>query len=617
MAAVGFWASNQMDGSVAELLEVDPGLQDDGSALATAPVIVAPAPDTTDVDTAQTLQTDDETPPPPIVTAIPGRVLSPADAARIYAATGVWQRAPRLPGEPEPVTATTPQGIHSFDVVATVQDIPKPGTPNIEVLDHDLPILTPLNPAPANRPLPRDEDGFIRAAANGTVLPTGVWIFGRAPARQPPLRPTDEPAGLDDASIPTVQEDIVTALQLTAFTGDADFPSARAFIAPALSQPLQVARPSDDAPEWLPATAALISAPAEAPAEAAPLITDDLAAIPQTPSSPTPEQPDASVPATADTAPDQQSPAQTVAALADAPLETPAPAPAEGDLFDAPVGFVEVIQGRPAVVPPLRPGTPEIAPEADVAEAPADEDVVTETPVAEAPVFQDPSLSGFRPQGRPENLLPPSAATFEAIPTLAGFRPTLRPDGLAPAPAEVPEDDQADAVIEDPAVANATDISAIVASIAAAAPPSQIVNPTRSAIVASPRPDPRPRNFARVVSSAQALQQRQQTREAAASTSAAVAQNAPATAPATGGRTTVTVARAATVDNAIRLRDINLIGVYGKPGARRALVRMPNGRFVKVEVGSRLDGGRVTAIGDSALNFVKRGQTYALQLPAG
>ena len=69
--------------------------------------------------------------------------------------------------------------------------------------------------------------------------------------------------------------------------------------------------------------------------------------------------------------------------------------------------------------------------------------------------------------------------------------------------------------------------------------------------------------------------------------------------------------------DAIRLRDMNLIGVYGSPDARRALVRMPNGRFVKVQVGSSLDGGQVTAIGDTALNFVKRGRTYALQLPTG
>ena len=77
------------------------------------------------------------------------------------------------------------------------------------------------------------------------------------------------------------------------------------------------------------------------------------------------------------------------------------------------------------------------------------------------------------------------------------------------------------------------------------------------------------------------------------------------------------VARAATQDSAIRLRDINLIGVYGQPSARRALVLLGNGQFVRVQVGSDLDGGQVTAIGENALNYVKRGTTYALQIPQG
>ncbi len=71
------------------------------------------------------------------------------------------------------------------------------------------------------------------------------------------------------------------------------------------------------------------------------------------------------------------------------------------------------------------------------------------------------------------------------------------------------------------------------------------------------------------------------------------------------------------MNNAIRLRDVNLIGVYGSPNNRRALVRLRNGNYVKVEIGSSLDGGRVTAIGDSALNYVKRGKTIALELPTG
>ena len=44
---------------------------------------------------------------------------------------------------------------------------------------------------------------------------------------------------------------------------------------------------------------------------------------------------------------------------------------------------------------------------------------------------------------------------------------------------------------------------------------------------------------------------------------------------------------------------------------------MRNGNYVKVEIGNSLDGGRVTAIGDSALNYVKRGKTIALELPTG
>ncbi|MEC9251008.1 MAG: HAD hydrolase-like protein, partial [Pseudomonadota bacterium] len=53
-----------------------------------------------------------------------------------------------------------------------------------------------------------------------------------------------------------------------------------------------------------------------------------------------------------------------------------------------------------------------------------------------------------------------------------------------------------------------------------------------------------------------------------------------------------------TLRNAINLNRINLIGVYGQPSDRRALVRLSNGRYRKVKVGDRIDGGRVLAIGD-------------------
>ena len=81
--------------------------------------------------------------------------------------------------------------------------------------------------------------------------------------------------------------------------------------------------------------------------------------------------------------------------------------------------------------------------------------------------------------------------------------------------------------------------------------------------------------------------------------------------------TTASVARQATIDNAINLRKFNLIGVYGTPTNRRALVRLPGGRYKKLKVGDRIDGGNVVAIGDSELRYQKRGKNVTLRMPRG
>ena len=77
------------------------------------------------------------------------------------------------------------------------------------------------------------------------------------------------------------------------------------------------------------------------------------------------------------------------------------------------------------------------------------------------------------------------------------------------------------------------------------------------------------------------------------------------------------VARQATLDNAINLRRVNLIGVYGTPSNRRALVRLPSGRYKKVQVGDSVDGGRIVAIGDSELRYSKGGRNLTLKIPSG
>ena len=71
----------------------------------------------------------------------------------------------------------------------------------------------------------------------------------------------------------------------------------------------------------------------------------------------------------------------------------------------------------------------------------------------------------------------------------------------------------------------------------------------------------------------------------------------------------------ATYVNAINLSRINLIGVYGTQSNRYALIRQGNGRYKKVTVGDRIDGGTIAAITANEVRYQKGGRLIALQLP--
>ena len=75
------------------------------------------------------------------------------------------------------------------------------------------------------------------------------------------------------------------------------------------------------------------------------------------------------------------------------------------------------------------------------------------------------------------------------------------------------------------------------------------------------------------------------------------------------------VAQAATVEDVLKLRKINLIGIFGSKTAPSALVRLTNGRVLKVSLGELLDGGRVTAIGRSSLTYNRSGKSITLNMP--
>mgnify|MGYP001126697007 CR=1 FL=1 len=255
-------------------------------------------------------------------------------------------------------------------------------------------------------------------------------------------------------------------------------------------------------------------------------------------------------------------------------------------LAPAPEGVV-IIAGRPDIVPPLRPANarlPEVA-----AEVPSEEALAEEVEIPEEATPGSVGLAGLELQNSGAVALDPNVVESAA---LLDLRPRLRPQGLA--------------VGVDPGTPDITDILAGIATDDATL---RFDNSTRLAVVLSTRPNARPSNFDNVVSAAAA---RRITQPSSAPVTAAAPVPPQNFAPVPGG-----VARAATQEEAINLRDINLIGVYGRPNARRALVRLSNGRYVRVEVGSALDGGQVTAIGDDALNYVKRGRTFAIQLPSG
>lgn len=135
---------------------------------------------------------------------------------------------------------------------------------------------------------------------------------------------------------------------------------------------------------------------------------------------------------------------------------------------------------------------------------------------------------------------------------------------------------------------------------------------TAQAVASASKPRARPANFANIVDraqrSTQATPDTDSEPEVASVAPVSVSPSIPSSA---------SVARQATEERALNLRRINLIGVYGKPSDRRALVRLPSGRYVKVKVGDRIDGGRIVAIGETQLQYQKGGKNTTLKLPNG
>ena len=239
-----------------------------------------------------------------------------------------------------------------------------------------------------------------------------------------------------------------------------------------------------------------------------------------------------------------------------------------------------VYLGQPEVTPPSRPTTLTPAPDATAPETPAPETPAPETPAPEAAAAETPAPEATE---EADAVRGPTGNELAAI--YGNLRPRLRPADLTPE--ELAEEPEAEPEAE------------------------PVETGSELATAEAVRPKLRPQDFAAQIAAAQAARApapQLPAPEAAAPT-------APAATVSPAGPTQASVARQATVENAIKLNQLNLIGVMGDPSDRSALVRLSNGSIQKVKVGDKLDGGRVAAIGESELRYIKGNRSLVLAMP--
>ncbi|MGC9367973.1 MAG: hypothetical protein ACP5DX_00400 [Paracoccaceae bacterium] len=474
-------------------------------------------------------------------------------------------RKPSRPAPPkaEPAKATLPQApaARAPAPVTTPVAPPPPGAAGT----GDAPGLPGglFAPEPPSSGLPR-----LGLALTGVLLVAlllvALWaLFLRDPGE----------STADNAALPAETEQLALAPQA------------------AEEEPAAPSAPAEDAAEQPPAGTMETEPEPDAPETAQPLSPEQLdtlyaatgiyAAAPDTPEAPAQDQVDDIYIASLD----PRVAAQDAIALPEAPIEnhdarppTPANPPGPGNVFEldsrglvrpSPEGTlnpegITVFSGPPRITPPERP-------ESDIAVDPAE--------AAEAE-----RLGTIRPRTRPEDLSEQNERANLGGLTRAELstrRPLARPQSL-----------QEQAMAE--------------AEAEAAADGAEDIGASELAVASSRKPQARPGDFAALVE--KAVKEAQSAPAAVVPASATVTPRIPSSA---------SVAKQATLPNAINLRDLNLIGIYGSASNRRALVRLKSGRYVKVQVGDRLDGGQVTAISADVLRYTKRGREHVLEMPEG
>ncbi|KAB7615428.1 type IV pilus biogenesis protein PilP [Amylibacter sp. SFDW26] len=204
----------------------------------------------------------------------------------------------------------------------------------------------------------------------------------------------------------------------------------------------------------------------------------------------------------------------------------------------------------------------------------------------------DPALKALQPRARPAVIadrvkeIAAAALAPPADPELAALKPRQRPRSLK--------------ILKEEIKPQPVD-------------PSEIQVAIQEAVRDIARPRARPSNLSRKVARLKADEAKSVKKE-----SIQTAALTPRTARGTSKPSSATVAsvqRQATEKASVNKRRISLIGVYGKASSRRALVRMPSGRYVKVKSGQSFSGWNVAAIGESSVRITKGSRNQVLRMP--
>ena len=545
-----------------------------------------------------------------------GRGLLVALAACLVAALLLVALWAGVLGEDERIAAVPPQASLPTDAMPEPELADEAeGDPLPDGLDPSTVATTAPTGAQSDAELaalaPQDDTVPPSTAADGAPLGDGGTSrvsdsltaddLGVAADSQPERQALRDPGPRSDADLPDIDDPDLVGAPTAAELAARDVPdlaeAQRAYADTGIWQrPPERAAEPDDAPVDNAYLAAIDpSVGAHDAVALPPVLTDTPMAAPADPA-----------------APDQSF------ALGDDGRVTPS---AQGTL--SPEGVL-VYSGPPAVTPPARPGA--TGAEADL---PA---TSSEATLAEGLVAGNPDLPDRRPVARPGDLEDTAERTQLNGYTrdqLAGLQPRARPRSLQEAVAAATEADPDDSADPSDPVATA---------------PEAEMSDSALAVAASRLPRDRPSNIAQIVARTVAARPSQDAVAAAVASArqqAAVAPAAPVAAPAPAARraepeeedepepvaarnqtvqpnipTRASVAASATVKNGIRLGEVTLIGVFGTASNRRALVRLPSGRYVKVGIGDRVDGGQVAAIGKSELRYVKNGRNHVLAMPS-